>query len=74
MEKNSQDFSIEKARELAQSDAGRALYALLKKNNGPQLRQAMDQAAAGDMEQVKKTVESLLDSPDVQALIKQLGG
>lgn len=74
MEKNADQFSMQEAMRLAQSDAGKQLLALLKKENGAALQQAMDQASTGDYEQVKKTMTSLLASPEAQALLRQLGG
>lgn len=74
MQKNADQFSMQEAMRLAQSDAGKQLLALLQKENGAALQQAMDQAATGDYEQVKKTMSSLLASAEAQALIQQLGG
>lgn len=69
-----QSFSMQEAMRLAQSDAGKQLLSLLQKTQGDKLQEAMDQAAAGDYEQVKKTMSSLLSSPEAQALVKKLGG
>lgn len=77
MDKNAnqaQSFSMQEAMKLAQSDAGKQLYALLQQTQGEQLQNAMDQAAAGDYDQVKKTMSTLLSSPEAKALLKQLGG
>lgn len=74
MQKNSDDFSMQEAMRLAQSESGQALLALLKQKNGAELQQAMSQAAAGNFDQVSKTMASLLSSPEAQALLKQLGG
>ena len=69
-----QSFSMQEAMRLAQSDAGKQLLSLLQNTQADQLQAAMDQAAAGDYEQVKKTMSSLLASPEAQALVKKLGG
>ena len=74
MQKNSDDFSMQEAMRLAQSDAGQQLLKLLQQQNGTQLQQAMDQAAQGDYDQVKKTMASLLASPEVKALLNKMGG
>ena len=74
MLKNSDNFSMQEALRLANSDAGQQLLALLKQENGSALQRAMDQAGAGDYEQVQKTLGSLLESPQAQALLRQLGG
>lgn len=74
MSKKSDDFSMSDAMRLAQSPAGQQLFATLKAHNGDVLQQAMDQAAAGDYEQVKKTMSELLKDPKMQSLLRQLGG
>lgn len=74
MQKNADRFSMQEVMRLAQSDTGQQLLALLKRENGAALQQAMDQAAAGDYAQVQKTISSLLTSPEAQALLRQLGG
>ena len=72
MQKNSDNFSMQDAIRLAQSDAGRRLLAVLQAQNGDAVRKATDQAAAGDYEQMKETISSLLASPEAQALLEQL--
>lgn len=67
-------FSMQDAMKLAQSDAGKQLYALLQQQNAQQLQDAMDDAAAGNYEQVKNTMTSLLASPEVRELLKKMGG
>lgn len=74
MQKNADRFSMQEVMRLAQSDTGQQLLALLKRENGAALQQAMDQAATGDYAQVQKTMSSLLTSPEAQALLRQLGG
>lgn len=73
MQKKSDDFSIQEAMRLARSDTGQQLLTLLQTQNGDSLRRAMDQAAAGDYEQVKQTMSTLLASPEARALLEQLG-
>ena len=74
MLKNSQNFSMQEALRLANSDAGQRLLALLKRSDSAGLQQAMDQAAAGDYASIQKTLTPLLQSPEVQALLKELEG
>ena len=69
-----QDFSPEEIMRLANSPAGQQLIATLKNANSPALQAAVKQAAAGNMDQVKQTLEPLLKSPNIQRLIQQLGG
>lgn len=74
MMKKSEDFSMQDAMHLANSDAGRQLFAYLQQQDGEAVQEAMQQAAAGNYVQVKKTLQSLLQSPEAQRLLKQLGG
>lgn len=74
MSKKSDDFSMADAMRLAQNPASRQLFDQLQAQNGTALQQAMNQAAAGNYEQVKKTLSVLLQDPQTQALLRQLGG
>ncbi len=66
------NFSAEDVKKIAQSPAGQQLYQLLQQTQSQQLKDAMAQAAAGDMEQVKKTVSAMMQSPEARALLDQL--
>lgn len=68
-----QDFNMQKVIELANSPTGQQLLALLQKNSGKELQQAMDQAASGDYDSAKKALAAMMASPEVQKLLKQLG-
>lgn len=74
MQKNSQNFSMQEALRLANSDAGQRLLAILKQSDSNQMQKAMNQASAGNYEEAQKSLSSLLASPEVQALLKELGG
>ena len=74
MQKNSQNFSMEEAMRLANTDAGQRLMAILKQSDTGQLQKAMDMASAGNYKSMEAALSSLLASPDVQALLKELGG
>lgn len=65
-------FSAEQAMALAQSDAGKKLLALLQETNAEQLQKAMEQAAAGNYQQVKETMSSLLSSREARALLEKM--
>ena len=67
-------FSMQDAMRLAKSDAGKQLYSLLQQTNSQQLQTAMNEAAAGNYEQVKNTMASMLASPEVRALLEKMGG
>ena len=60
--------------EFAQSPKGQQLLHQLKQVDPQRTSQAMAQAETGDMDQLKSTVEQLLRSPQIQALLKQYGG
>ena len=74
MQKNSHNFSMQDAMRLANTDAGQRLLAILKQSDGDTLQQAMDQATTGNYEKMQNTLSTLLASPEVQALLKELGG
>ena len=65
-------FSTDQAMALAQSEAGKKLFALLQETNGDQLQKAMEQAATGNYQQVKETMSSLITSPEAKALLKKM--
>lgn len=72
MQKNSQNFSMQEALRLARSDAGQQLLQLLQQSDSATLQQAADMAAAGNYQQAGSALSKLLDSPEIQALLKQL--
>ena len=65
--------NMKEAMKLANSDAGRQLYELLKRTQGKQLQSAMDQAASGNYEEVKRTLSSLLADPEARKLLNKMG-
>ncbi len=71
MRKNSDEISA--ALRLAQSPEGQRLLSALKAENGEALDLAMVQAAAGDTAAAQKTLSALLRSPELQAMIQDLG-
>jgi hypothetical protein len=73
MQKNSEDFSMQEALRLAQSPAGQQLLAMLRQQDAGQLRQAMEQASAGDLQNARKTVEAMMATPEMQKILGQLG-
>lgn len=74
MQKNSDNLSMQEAMRLAKSEAGQQLFAALRAHNAPAMDRAMEQAAAGDYSQLKGTLSSLLASPELKAMLEQLGG
>lgn len=73
MQKKSGDFSMQEAMRLAQSPAGQQLLEALRQTDAGALNKAAAQAGSGDMEQAKQTLSALLSSPEVKALLEQLG-
>ena len=74
MQKNSQNFSMQEALRLANSDAGQRLLALLKENNSQNMQQAMRYAATGDYAKAKEALSSALASDEARRLLKELEG
>ncbi len=68
-----QGDSMQQAMRLASSPAGRQLLALLQQQGGENFQKAMAAAAAGNYDQVKSTLSSLLSSPEAQELLRKLG-
>lgn len=65
---------IKDAAAMANTPAGKQLISILQKSNAVDLKQAMADASEGNYEKAKSALEPLLSSPEVQALLRQLGG
>lgn len=74
MQKNPENFSMQDALRMAGSPAGQKLLALLQGSDNEKLQRAADQAAAGNYEGAKEALVPLLNSPQIQELLKQMGG
>ena len=74
MQSDPKNFSAEEAMRLANSPAGQQLIAMLQKADTSALRDAVNQASGGNIEQAKQTLGPLLASPEIQRLLRQLGG
>ena len=57
---------------MAQTPAGQQLIALLQKQDGTQLQQAIAYAVSGDYNRAKEILSKLLSSPEAQALLRKL--
>lgn len=68
------NFSMQEAMRLMNTEAGQKLIALLQQSNDPGLQKAMEQAAQGDIAQAKQALSKLTASQEVQNLLRQLGG
>lgn len=72
MQNQSNQFSMEDAIRLAGTPAGKQLIELLKSNTGKDMDAARRAVESGDYEQAKKSLSSLLQSPDVQKLLTKM--
>lgn len=57
---------------LAQTSAGRQLIAMLQKNGGNRLSDAIGKAAAGNYQAAKEVLSDMLSTPEAQSLLKEL--
>lgn len=74
MEKKSQDFSIQEAQRLAKTPEGQELFRRLQEKDNTALEKAMADASAGNFKEAGKALSSMLSSPEIRQLIRQLGG
>ena len=74
MQEKNQNFSIDELMKLAKSPAGQQLMAMLQQQDSAVVAQATAQAKSGNYAQAGQTLRSLLTSPEVQKLMKELGG
>ena len=77
MQKNDLPISgdaLEQAKKIADSDTGKKLFALLNQSDPNALKNAMKQAAAGNYQQVQRTISQLMASPEAKALLEKMGG
>lgn len=59
---------------MAASPAGQQLIALLRRQGGSDFQKAMTNAASGNYADAKRAIESLMNDPQAQKLLKQLRG
>ena len=69
-----QGFSMEQAMQLAGTAQGQALLNQLQQQHGKALEAAVAQAQSGNYEQLQKTLQDFLTTPDGKALLQQLRG
>lgn len=74
MQKNSGEFSMHEAMQLANSPAGQQLINLLKNADSAAIKKAMNEAASGNYEKAKQSLTPFLENSETQALLRQLGG
>lgn len=74
MQKKSQDFSMEQAKQLMNSPAGQQLMALLRQQDQGTLQKAADLASSGDYQAAGQQLGAILRSDEVRKLLKELEG
>ena len=72
MHQQNSHFSMEDAIRIAGTPAGKQLVDLLKSGTDGNVDAARRAVEAGDLEQAKKSLSGLLQSPDIQKLLKEL--
>lgn len=70
---NNQD-TIREAMRMAQTPAGQQLIQMLRSGNSQELKTAMDRVAAGDYAAAKQALSEILNNPEAQKLLRQMGG
>ena len=73
MEKKSQDFSVSDVQKIANSPQGKQLMALLQKNGGTQLQEAMAKATDGNYKEAAALLQTLTKTPEIKELLRQMG-
>ena len=58
---------------LAQSPEGKKLISLLQSADSQSLNTALHHAKAGNLEDAKNALSGILETPEAQALLRQLG-
>lgn len=66
--------SIQEAAALANSEAGKQLLSALNNKHSKEMEQAFALAASGDYEQLKKSLEKIMETPETRALLERLRG
>ena len=67
-----ENLDLQQVMQLANSDTGRKLLQLLQSTQGETLQSAMDQAAAGNYDQLKKTVQGMLANEQARQLVEKM--
>ncbi|MBE6943934.1 MAG: hypothetical protein E7453_06695 [Ruminococcaceae bacterium] len=72
MDKKSQEFSVQEAKRLAGTPAGKQLAQLLQQTDPRALSDVLSKAKQGDYQDAAAQLQQLLSSPQAQALLKEL--
>ena len=73
MMQNNQE-AIREAMRLAQTPEGQQLMRLLQSGSSADLQKAMASASAGDYVGAKQALSAILNNPQAQKLLQQMGG
>ena len=72
-DRNTKDPSMSQILKLAKSKEGRQIYDRLREAQPETINSAMSSAAAGNYEEVKSAMSSLLANPEIRELLRKLG-
>ncbi len=74
MEQNTQNFSRAELTQLLRTPAGQNLMALMQEKHSAELQQAMALIMAGRSDEAQRLLSPILQSPEAQSLLGQMGG
>lgn len=69
-----QQFDMQQLMKLARSPAGQQLMEALKRSGSADVEKAAAAASSGNLDQAKKAISGLLESAEIQKLLKTLEG
>ena len=69
-----QNFDMQQLKKLAHSPAGQQLMEVLKHSGSTEVEKAAGYASSGNLEEAKKALSGLLETPEIQKLLRQLEG
>lgn len=69
-----QNFDMQQLMQLARSPAGQQLFEALKHNGGADMEKAAALAHKGNISGAKQALSGLLESEDIQKLLRQMEG
>lgn len=73
MENNFDENALLQAKAMANSPAGKELLQMMQNMDKNALDKVMRQAATGDYSQLKSTLSPLLESKEIQDMLRQMG-
>ena len=72
MDKNFDSISPQQMKQLLSSPAAQALAAMLQQKSEADMQNALAGAKSGDMAQVRKSLQGILNDPKAQTLLRKL--